>query len=160
MVVSCGDFAKDPKKRNLPVLYVDNAKITEILDSLIKSDKLKEYYSDSLFYSITIRKLSDNFLFTFTSTKLLGFRNTEQGVFKFKNHLVVVCSGNFESIESFFSKTNSEYEVRFHQFNNRITTKGEVILELIEDDTYDIWGFVYKNNKFIINGEDQKIWGE
>ncbi len=160
IVVSCGVYAKNPKNRNLPVLIVDNIKITEILDSLIKSDRLKEYYSDTLIYDITIRKLPDRFLFTFTSTKLLGFLNSEQGVFKFKNHLVVVYSGNFESIQSFFSKSDSKHQIRFHEFNNRVTPKGEVILEIMEVDTHNVWGFVYENNTFMHAGEMQKKWGK
>ncbi len=161
MIIDSRVLAKKLNEKELPILNVVETSITEILDSIIMSDKTREYYSDTLIYIVEIEKLADSSFFTFSSTQHLQLKKTEHGVLMFKNHLVVIYSSqSFDCIQAFFSKTSTEHVIYFHEFKNWITPKANVVLDIIEDDSHDYWTFVYKDNKFTTNGFVLENWNK
>lgn len=140
---------KKSSKNCLSLIQIKNEKITIILDSVINHEMTCDYFSPGLIFSIHLQVIDGTDVLQIGS---MGFEKIwigdEQGYFEYREHLFFVSGAYIE--ETLFVKTDKKKSFTYFQpYNSDSVESDELILDIIEDDSFSFWVYEYINDDFI-----------
>jgi len=127
-------------EESLPVLNIVNDRLYNILDSLIINDRKCDFYDSNLVYTIHIKKEKYFDLIQFSSNHKLIKLGKELGCFTYNNHTVLVSGDNNEKL---FRITKRKVYFKYYKPSGGIDARGNVIIDIYEDDTNTQWNYKY-----------------
>ncbi|RFN59606.1 hypothetical protein [Marixanthomonas ophiurae] len=133
-------------------LELRNDNFNTVLDSLVKHEKVCNYYSTELLFTIDIHKTFDNasILIESIDDKNIAFDLDPNGFFYYDKHLFLVIGDKLNSIfiESQIKKTFEylEYDIFYKEYDS----KERRILRIIHDDSFSQWEFLYDTENLIL----------
>ena len=140
---------KLPSADSLRVLGIKNNELVHILDSIIEHEKKCDYYDSDMYFWIHFQSLGDTSIVQFEA----GFNKVkigdEQGCFDHAGHLVFVCGEYLDKTIFFVTNKKKKYDYYNPKEKYNDTTE-QLILDIIEDDTFSVWIYYYVNNNFTL----------
>jgi len=136
-------------KGSLAILQIKNEKLIPILDSIISHEQQCVYYTPELHFSIHSRRVNDTIIeFQIEAFGLLiEPADYNKGCFEHNGHWFFVTGQELN--ESIFIKTNQRKKFLFHK-DHYYKSDGQLVLVLIEDDTYSMWIYHYIACNFVL----------
>lgn len=141
---------KKSSKDCLSLIQIKNEKLTIILDSIIYHEMACDYYRPDLMFSIHTQIIENtNALMIgaigFSTIKL----GNEQGYFEYRGHSFIVYGQHLD--DAFFAKTDKRKAFAFYKPHNCSgkVESNELILDVIEDDSFSFWVYEYIDGDFI-----------
>lgn len=133
---------------SLSILSITNNSFVPILNGIVDNEKQCSYYSKNLLFSIHFQTKDSETIIVIDSP---GNRKIhigdELGCFVFRDHLFFVSGERIDN--TIFRKTNLRKKVNWYEPNEYNKKEGgKINLDMIEDDTFSLWVFNYKDNKF------------
>ena len=141
----------DGRLRNVRILKIRNESLLPILDSIIIHERKCAYYTPELIFSIHSRIVNDTtteYNIGSIGSWLVDFGDNQcyKGCFEHRGHWFVVEGQALDS--TVFKRTSEKKDFVFYEPDGE-TENGEIILFLIDDDTYSFWIYDYSDNVFI-----------
>ena len=135
----------------LDVVCVKKTSLLIILDSIITSEKLCDYYSPNLLFSISV--LQDNNILIGSIGERVVDTSSLDACFEYKNHLFLV-----RNVDSrFFKKTGEKKNFVFSKSSTKFDEEGNLLVvdadEWIQNDSYSYWYYIYEDNHFIFESK-------
>ncbi len=132
------------KSENDSLLMVElvNEVFLKFLENAIESEKKCNYYSQELMFTIFFQTIDSQKTIQVESVKDVMKLGNELAGFNLNEHVFLILGESLE--ESIFKKTNSKINVVFFEPSNKIQRSSEIVLDVIEDDSFSVW--VLENN--------------
>ncbi|MBR0501257.1 MAG: hypothetical protein IJJ72_09730 [Bacteroidales bacterium] len=149
----CYLFKSDNNSRvgYVSILQIKNKSLLSILDSIISHEKQCAYYSPELIFSIHSQVVND--ITTEYQVGAIGSwlvdhgGNQYKGCFEYKRHWFFVEGQDLDS--TVFKTTAEKKEFIFFKSDEK-TREGDLILNVIDDDTFSFWIYDYTDNVFLL----------
>lgn len=137
---------------DLHLLSITDTPLISILDSITSFEKKCDYYNDSLFFTVNVRKINDTNdiyeLYVASSNDINGTLDFDPvlGYFYYKNHLFLV----YRNVsEKFFKQTETVKSFTYTKYDDSYQKGDTLILYYIIDDSFTNWVYWYVKDKFI-----------
>lgn len=140
---------KKASKDCLNLVQIKNEKLTIILDSIINHEMACEYYSPDLLFAVHTQIVgkSNDLMIGSVGFSIIRLGN-EQGCFEYRGHLFIVYGQYLDNI--LFAKTDEKKKITYNKPNDNTNTEpSELILDIIEEDSFSFWVYEYIDGDFI-----------
>lgn len=131
------------KVDSLPRVEVVNKVFSNFLEEVIKHEKRCNYYNQDLMFIIHFQNIDLIETIQIESTHKVMKLGNELAGFTMNDHFFLILGNELD--ESIVKKTTSKIKVKFLDSFEESNESGEVVLEVIEDDSYSVW--LLENNK-------------
>ena len=141
------NFIQAKDMDSLMVIKLQSSELQEILNDVIKHEKRCDYYDPKIIYKINIQLVNDDYRLQIgtVGSNLVQIGN-ESGCFTYQGHFFIIAGLLPESL---FAKTNHKKFIKYYKSKEGYDPEtGEVILDLIEDDSFSYWNYLYKDRTF------------
>ncbi len=145
----CSLSLKNLSDDTLELLEVKNEKLTTILDNIISHERGCDYYNPDLIFTIHSQFINDANILLIGSIGIETTRlGNELGCFEYQGHLFIVYGHRFDN--TLFVATNKRKKMSYHiPVKDKCIENLELILEIIEDDTFSFWYYEYNEGDFV-----------
>ena len=142
--------SKDYHIRQLDILKINNESLFTILDTIITQENQRDYYTPALLFSINCRMVNDSvteFQIGAFGSELVDLGNHYyKGCFEHAGHWFLVKGKEYAT--TVFAKTCEKKRFMFYK-PAEITKSGDIVLRVIEDDSYSYWIYHLVGHKFL-----------
>jgi hypothetical protein len=120
-----------------------NEVFLRFLEKVIENEKKCDYYSQDLMFIIQFQTINSQKTIQIESTKDVMKLGNELAGFSLNGHDFLVLGENID--ELIFKTTKNKIGIRFFEPSGETQTSSEVVLDVIEDDSFSVW--ILENNE-------------
>ncbi len=141
------------KTKELLGLSIIDTSLNTILDSVVSFEKNCDYYNDSLFFTVDVRKIKDVYELQIESSNninnALDYFEPILGYLYYKSHLFIIYN---PVSERFFKRTEETKKFKYIKYDKTYQEEDSLTLYHIIDDSFTIWNYWYINGNFVFKG--------